>query len=724
MPVREGDVLDGRFEIGPVASSGGMGVVHRGRDLQTGAPVAVKTLRGVEGAERFRREVQVLSGLRHPGIVTYLGDGRTTDELYLVMEWLEGEDLDARLEAAPVNTQDAVRIGIQLASALAAAHAKGIVHRDLKPSNIFLADFRVDRVKLLDYGIARQAGSPTLTEVGMVIGTPAYMSPEQARGDRDIDGRADVYGLGAVLFRCIAGRAPFEGHTPHELLGAVLHRPAPRLSDFAHVPAALDALVSQMLDKTPGRRPSDGNAAWAALSRLASSSTETVASTTVLTGMPPTRRDSGAKPLLSSVAVLPFLDMSAARDQGYLCEGIAEELITTLTQVPALRVAARSSSFALRSADSDARGIGQRLGVDAVLEGGVRKSGDRLRVTVQLVEVAGGSPRWSHRFDGTLDQVFEIQDQIAASVATALRGMLSTEERDALRRPGTRAEAYEHFLRGRQLLHALTRSSREAAEREFRRAIEIDPAYAPAYAGLAQVYSWRMEWVGGSKDEKEAADQASRKALELGPELAEAHVARGDILSVENDYVEAGRSYQEAIRLNPGLFEAYYRYARTCFQSGRLEESVALFLRGAEVRPEDFQCLLLVDLPLRRLGRVDEAVAANLEGLRRVERHLELDPNDPRALILGAVTLTKKDPARALEWAARALAAAPDEPSVTMNAACMYTRLGMKEEALALLAETFGRGLGKRDWIEHDPDYDLLRDDPRFQAMLEKLPRK
>jgi TolB-like protein/tetratricopeptide (TPR) repeat protein len=724
MPVREGDVLDGRFEIGPVASSGGMGVVHRGRDLQTGAPVAVKTLRGVEGAERFRREIQVLSGLRHPGIVTYLGDGRTTDELYLVMEWLEGEDLGTRLDAAPVSTQDAVRIGIQLASALAAAHAKGIVHRDLKPSNIFLADFRVDRIKLLDYGIARQAGSTNLTEVGMVIGTPAFMAPEQARGDRDIDSRTDVYGLGAVLFRCIAGRAPFEGRTPHELLGAVLHRPAPRLSDFASVPAALDALISQMLDKTPARRPVDGNAAWAALTLLASSSPDTVASTTVLTGPPPARRDSGAKPVLSSVAVLPFLDMSAARDQGYLCEGIAEELINTLTQVPALRVAARSSSFALRSVDSDARSIGERLGVDAVLEGGVRKSGDRLRVTVQLVEVAGGSPRWSHRFDGMLDQVFEIQDQIAASVATALRGMLSTEERDALRRPGTRAEAYEHFLRGRQLLRALTRPSYDAAEREFRRAIEIDAGYAPAYAGVAQVYSWRMEWVGGSKEEKEAADRASRKALELAPDLAEAHVARGDILSLEEDYAEAGRAYQEAIRLNPGLFEAYYRYARTCFQSGKLEESVVLFLRGAEVRPEDFQCLLLVDLPLRRLGRVDEAAAANLEGLRRVERHLELDPNDPRALILGAVTLAEKDRARGLEWAARAVAIAPDEPSVTVNAACMYSRLGMKEEALALLAETFGRGLGKRDWVDHDPDYDLLRDDPRFQAMLEKLPRK
>jgi TolB-like protein/tetratricopeptide (TPR) repeat protein len=415
--------------------------------------------------------------------------------------------------------------------------------------------------------------------------------------------------------------------------------------------------------------------------------------------------------------------MSAGRDQGYLCEGIAEELINALTQVPGLRVTARSSSFALRSADGDARTIGQRLGVDAVLEGGVRKAGDRLRVTVQLVEVEGGSPRWSHRFDGSLEQVFEIQDEIAASVATTLRGMLSTEERDALRRPETRAEAYEHFLRGRQLLRTLKRVSISAAEREFLRAIEIDPGYAPAHAGLSQVHSWRVEWMGGGDDEKAAADASSRRALQLGPGLAESHVARGDVLSMKREYEAAELAYQEAVRLNPASFEAYYRHARTCFQSGKLEESIALFRRAAEVCPEDFQCLLLAEMPLRKLGRFDEGVAVRREGLRRVERQLELDPNDARALILGAGGLLNEDRAKALDWAARAVALAPDEPSVTVNAACTYARIGRKEEALALLAETFGRGYGKRDWIENDPDYDSLRDDPRFQAMMAALPR-
>src|SRR5262249_12520046 len=206
----------------------GMGVVFRAIDRQTGALVAVKTLRGIEGAERFRREVQVLSGLRHPGIVSYLGHGQVQDELYLVMEWLEGEDLGARVAAVEVTLDDAVGLGLQLASALAAAHAQGVVHRDLKPSNVFLCDWRIDRVKLLDYGIARLVGASSLTATGSVVGTPAYMPPEQARGDRALDARADVYALGALLFHCLTGRPPFEAETLQGLLPSVLQPPPPR----------------------------------------------------------------------------------------------------------------------------------------------------------------------------------------------------------------------------------------------------------------------------------------------------------------------------------------------------------------------------------------------------------------------------------------------------------------------------------------------------------------
>jgi non-specific serine/threonine protein kinase len=724
MPVREGDVLEDRFELGRVTASGGMGVVYRGTDRRSGDLVAVKMLRGVEGAERFRREVQVLSALSHPGIVSYLGHGRSGDELYLVMEWLEGEDLGARLGGAEVSLAESIAIGMQIASALSAAHAQGIVHRDIKPSNVFLADWRLDRVKLLDYGIARYSGASSLTELGAVVGTPAYMAPEQARGEREIDARADVYALGALLFHCLSGQPPFEADAREALLAAVLQRPVPRLGELVQVPRALEELVARMLEKDPRRRPSDGRAVWSELAALETIqeldlTATALARTTPMTTPVPV---GSLRPVLASVAVLPFLDMSSGRDQGYFCEGIAEELINTLTALQRLRVTARSTSFALRSSEADARAIGQRLGVDAVLEGGVRKVGDRLRVTVQLVNVADGAPRWSHRFDGTLDQVFEIQDQIATSVATALRGMLSTEEREALRRPEAQVEAYEHFLRGRQLLHNQTSASFGGAEREFQRAIEIDSKYAPAFAGLAQVYMWRVEWMGRGDEAREAADRASWRALELGPELAESHVARGGFLASVDDYAGAEREYQEALHLNPRSFEAHYLYARTCVQTGKFERAVELFRRGAEIRPEDYQCLCIADVPLMALGRLEELAEVRRESLVRIERHLELDPRDPRALILGAIALVGEgQQEKAFAWAARAVEVAPDDPGTSINMACMYLRAGMKEEGLACLEKSFGRGFGKRSWVENDPDYDSVRDDPRFQALVAKL---
>ena len=491
------------------------------------------------------------------------------------------------------------------------------------------------------------------------------MAPEQARGERALDARVDVYALGALLFHCLTGRPPFESETLQGLLVSVMQRPAPRLGDRVPVPRALEDLVSRMLDKDPGRRPGDGEAVLRELSALGRGAELALSATAIAgpsgTGVPETA--STVRSALSSVAVLPFHDMSAARDQGYLCEGIAEELINTLTALSGLRVTARSSSFVLRDSDLDARTIGQRLGVDAVLEGGVRKSGDRLRVTVQLVDVAGGSPRWSHRFDGSLEQVFEIQDQIAASVATALKGMLSTEEREALRRPEAQVEAYEHFLRGRQHLHAQTGTSFDIAEREFLRAIEINPGYAPAHAGLAQVYMWYVDWMGRGEPARQAADRASRRALELGPELAESHVARGAYLTSVCDYAGAEKEYREAIRLNPRSFDAHYLLARCGVHGGNHELAAEMFQRAAELRPEDFQCCAIAEVPLNRLGRLEEAARSRQEALRRINRHLELAPRDPRALILGAIVLVAEGRReQGFDWAARALAEGPEGP--------------------------------------------------------------
>jgi tetratricopeptide (TPR) repeat protein len=361
--------------------------------------------------------------------------------------------------------------------------------------------------------------------------------------------------------------------------------------------------------------------------------------------------------------------------------------------------------------------------VTTVLEGSVRRLGDRLRITVQLVDVSDGYQRWSHRYDSGVENLFAIQDEIAESVATALRGMLTARERDVLRRPDTAVDCYEYFLRGRQLFRRPGRATLEAAKEMFEQAIRIDPAYSPAYAGLADVHSWRYEWMGAHAEDFEAADRASRKAQELTPSLAEAHSSRGFVLSLRRRYDEAAKEFEEAIRLNPSSFDAYYLFARSSFAAGKIERSAELFRRAGEVRPEDFQSLVLASQSLSVLERHEESRQLAIEGIRRAERQLELDPTNVRALSLGAGALfTIGERERALAWSARALELDPGDQSVLLNGACLRAQAGLTQEALDLLELAIAQGWGKRDWIQHDPDYDSLRGDPRFEALLARLP--
>ncbi|MGH8237296.1 MAG: winged helix-turn-helix domain-containing protein [Steroidobacteraceae bacterium] len=427
---------------------------------------------------------------------------------------------------------------------------------------------------------------------------------------------------------------------------------------------------------------------------------------------------------LPAIAVLPFMDMSPDRDQDYFCEGLAEELIDALTHVDGLRVAARSSSFQFRQGGVDLREVGRALGVQSVVEGSVRRAGDQLRVTVQLIDVASGYHKWSQRFERKAGDVFAIQDEIAASVATTLRGgaALSQREQRALRRPHTTAEPYEYYLRGRQSLHRMRQPDLEESRRMFEGAIELDADYAPAWAGLATVHALLYEWWGSNDEEMHRADRASQIALELAPDLADAHFARGFALSLHRRYDEAEIHFELAARINPNLFDAYYYYGRAAFARGEIEHSVELFRKAAQVRQEDFQSPTFQAQSLKMLGRIDEARVATREAVVRAERILALNPLEGRALAVGALALYDEgDLARALEWSRRAVDLYPDDLSALLNYACLKFRSGMHEEGLDILEQFFGRGQGKRDWVEHDPDYDCVRDHPRFKAMFAKL---
>ena len=436
-----------------------------------------------------------------------------------------------------------------------------------------------------------------------------------------------------------------------------------------------------------------------------------------------TAQPSAAAPDLSAIAVLPFADMSPGRDQDYLCEGFAEELIDALTHVEGLRVASRTASFQFRGAGADVREVGRALRVGTLLEGSVRKANNHLHVTVQLVEASTGHHRWSQRFDRTLDDVFAIQDEIANSVAASLRGgVLSPREQQAMARPQTGAAAYEYYLRGRQCLPRMTAVDLRKSAEMFDRAVALDADYAPAHVGLAMVHATLHEWFGAKDEDRVRAERSSERALELAPNLAGAHLARGCALSLSRRYDEAGQAFEQAIRLNPKLFDAYYYYARTAFAQGAIERSADLFKKAAEVRQDDFQSPMLQAQSLEMLGRTEEAAKATREGIRRAERILVLNPTDGRALSLGSGALCADGQhTRALAWSKRSLELYPTDPSTLMNGACLQAKMGHKEEALDLLERVFARGWGKRDWVEHDPDYEILRDDPRFKVLLERL---
>jgi TolB-like protein/Tfp pilus assembly protein PilF/tRNA A-37 threonylcarbamoyl transferase component Bud32 len=717
----------GRYEILEPLGAGGMGEVYRAHDPRLGRDVAVKILPEADDTEselfsRFEQEARAIAALSHPNILTVFDVGTHEGVPYLVLELLQGTTLRQRLEDGALSPRETIELATQMMRGIAAAHAVHIVHRDLKPDNLFLT--RDGTLKILDFGLAKLT-TPThgtlgedptidLTVPGRLVGTVGYMAPEQLRAE-SIDERTDLFAVGVIIHEMATGTSPFRRDTAADTSAAILREAPPPLPEsMQRTLPGLERVVLRCVEKGPSDRFQSAADLVFALESLGRDEPGRARPEPGLAPPP----ESGP-----SIAVLPFADMSVARDQGYFCEGMAEELINALTRIDGLRVAARSSSFQFQGSAVDIQAAGQRLGVTSVLEGSVRKSGDRLRITVQLIDVADGYHRWSERYDRKLEDVFAIQDEIAETVATALRGVLTDEERETLlQRPNTAVETYECFLRGRQLVNEFRNPSMEAAKSMFERTIELDPGYAPAWAGLADTHTWIYQWWGGNDEDLDAADRASRKALELAPNLAEARASRGFAVSLSGRYDEAMRELEEAIRLNPNLFEAYYYYARTCFAAGEIERSAELFRRAAEARPEDYQSMTLLAQSLSMLGRSDDALEANREAVARVERQLELNPSDSRALSLGAHSLfAVEERQRAMEWIERALDLYPEEQGVLINGACLMAKAGEHDRALDLLEFAAEHGWGKADWIAHDPDYDSLRDHPRFQAILRKL---
>jgi adenylate cyclase len=425
-----------------------------------------------------------------------------------------------------------------------------------------------------------------------------------------------------------------------------------------------------------------------------------------------------------SVAILPFVDMSPGRDQEYFCDGIAEEIINSLCCIRDLRIASRTSSFQFKGRAADVREIGRALGVGAVLEGSVRKAGERVRITAQLVSAVDGYHLWSDSYDRDLSDVFAIQTEIAQKLVGALRVSLSRQERELIQRRGTsNAEAYDLYLRGQAHLRDGTDTEMNPAIEFFREAIRRDERFAQAHAGIAQAQALKGLWrVGMTQADFDEAFAASRRALELEPRMPEAYIARAMLLSLQGRTDEANQDYEEAIRLNPASFDAHYLYARHRFQSGEFERAVPLYEAAVKLRPDDYQALCLLEGSLLKLGRMEQHDEVARRAMRAIDRQLAIDPQDGRALQLGttnAARLGLRDKARDL--AGRALKARPDAFSTYYNVACAYSIMGDIDDAFAMLDHAVQHGRGNLEWIEHDPDFDNLRSDSRFDAILDRI---
>ena len=728
----------GQYEIVSPIGAGGMGEVYKAQDTRLKRLVALKLLppeltRDETAKQRFLQEAQAASALDHPNICTIHEINETPDgQLYLVMAYYEGETLKEKIERGPLPLDEAVDIAIQVGQGLAEAHAAGIVHRDIKPANVMLP--KGAPVKIVDFGLAKLAGQVGLTQTGKALGTVAYMSPEQARG-QEVDHRTDLWSLGVVLYEMLTGQPPFQGDNLLAISNAILQRQPVALSGTS---SSAQGVVTRALTKNSAERYQAVADLLGDLRKAAVKSGESVTA--------------AAEQDVPSIAVLPFADMSPQKDQDYFCEGMSEEIINALTKLEGLKVTSRTSAFQFKGQAQDIRRIGEVLNVKTVLEGSVRTAGNRLRVTTQLINIADGYQVWSERYDRQMEDVFDIQDEISHAIAQALTSRLvGGAGVPKVDRHTEDLDAYHLYLQGRHHWFSRDRGGLNRALRCFEQAVEKDPAYALAHAGAAQVYV--IFGLYGFMPPKAAfprAKAAVKRALVDGTDVADAHLALGMIQFLFDwDWEGSDQEYLRATTLDPANALAFSWHGIYLTVVGRYREALAAATKARDLDPLSPYTNSIVGL-VHFLGR------QHRQGLDVSQKVLDQDPNFMVALWTCAyccAALSMHD--EAVAHLQKAVNLTDRLPIFVGMLGQVYARAGKRAEAEALLRELGQRFDGEYvppvtlswiamalgdvdrafDWLEQEYRdrgvwlfttkeslwFDDFRSDPRFQDLLRRM---
>jgi len=718
---------------------GGMGVVYKAQDLKLDRPVALKFLspertQDPQARARFTHEAKAASALQHNNICTVHDIDETTDgALFIVMDLYDGETLKEKLDQGPLQISEAIRLAVQIADGLAEAHSAGIVHRDIKPANIHITKGGI--AKILDFGLAKLGGRALLTTAGSTMGTAAYMSPEQARGEQT-DHRTDIWSLGVIMYEMVTGQRPFRGEYEPAVIYNILHDdPEPIENLRPEVPERLISAITRALAKQPSARP---ESAEQLLHEIRN----------------PDVREPAA-PSEKSIAVLPFTNMSADPDQDYFCDGLAEEIINSLSQLGDLHVVARTSSFAFKDQRTDVREIGRKLNVRYVVEGSVRTGGGKLRITAQLINVNDGFHLWSERFDRMMEDVFAIQDEVTMQIVKALSVKVGTRERSLVEKGhGADLESYTLCLKGRHFWSTYTEEGFKKGIQCCEQAIARNSNYALAYAGLAVCYTFLGYYLYlNPKEEFKKAEAAAKKALQLDDTLAEAHLALAWVkMCRDRDWNGAEAEFNRAIVLNPGFAIARAFHAALLSVLARYEEAVAeaetalaldplsplcggtlglryyyarqyqkavdIFQKTLELVPQFAPGFWMLSLPLAAAKRIDEAIFA-------AEKSVELlsEPDPLSRSICGliyALSPNRKDDARRVTE--ELMVIAKRRPISSFFMGMIYVGLAEKNQAFSWFEKALRDGEPLLMWARADPIIqDGLKEDPRYHDLLQRL---